>query len=164
VSDRRRNLFILLLVAGLIAASAAVLVAKQTRLGLDLQGGVELVYQGKPTPQQPKVTQEALDRALSIVRKRVDQLGALLGRERAEQVGELGIVERQGKRPRPRRIAGGERVRHRRDDRRIESHLVARRDRFSGAGRGGFAHRGVSRAWRRRRRGPAPRRRTAPSC
>ena len=29
---------------------------KPTRLGLDLQGGVELVYQGRPTPKVPEVT------------------------------------------------------------------------------------------------------------
>jgi SecD/SecF fusion protein len=75
MSDRRRNLLILLLVAGLLAASAIVVATQPTKLGLDLKGGVELVYQGKPTPQQPKVTQEALDRAVDIIRERVDLLG-----------------------------------------------------------------------------------------
>jgi SecD/SecF fusion protein len=75
MTDRRRNGLILLLVAGLMAASLAVVVAKPTRLGLDLKGGVELVYQGEPTPQVPTVTPEALDRALDIIRSRVDQLG-----------------------------------------------------------------------------------------
>ena len=75
MSDRRRNLFILLLVLGLMAASAYVLTSKPTRLGLDLQGGVELVYQGKPTPQVPEINAEAIDRALDILRKRVDSLG-----------------------------------------------------------------------------------------
>ncbi len=74
MSDRRRNALILLLVAGLIAASAAVIVVKKTHLGLDLKGGVELVYQGKPTAQS-KVTPESLERAINIMRKRVDQLG-----------------------------------------------------------------------------------------
>jgi SecD/SecF fusion protein len=75
MSDRRRNAFILLLVAGLLLASFAVIATKPTRLGLDLKGGVELVYQAKPTPAQPKVTPEALDRAIDIMRERVDQLG-----------------------------------------------------------------------------------------
>jgi SecD/SecF fusion protein len=73
--DRRRNGLILLLVAGLLLASLAAIAAKKTRLGLDLKGGVELVYQGEPTPQVPTVTPEALDRALDIIRSRVDQLG-----------------------------------------------------------------------------------------
>ena len=75
MSDRRRNGLILLLVLGLLVASVVVLLQKPTRLGLDLQGGVELVYQGKPTPQQPRVDAAALDRALEIMRDRVDQLG-----------------------------------------------------------------------------------------
>jgi SecD/SecF fusion protein len=74
MSDRRRNALILLLVAGLVAASAAVIALKKTRLGLDLKGGVELVYQGRPTAQS-KVTPESLERSINIMRKRVDQLG-----------------------------------------------------------------------------------------
>src|SRR3954468_14949621 len=90
MSERRRSLFILLLVFGLIAASAVVVLTKSTKLGLDLQGGVQLVYEGQPTPQQPKVTQEALDRALQIMRDRVDAFGVsepelqLLGRQQIE--------------------------------------------------------------------------------
>jgi SecD/SecF fusion protein len=74
MTDRRRNLFILLLVAGLLAASVAVIVTKPTRLGLDLKGGVSLIYQAKPT-KQSAVTGEAVDRTLDIMRERVDQLG-----------------------------------------------------------------------------------------
>src|SRR5436190_5301706 len=74
MTDRRKNLLILLIVAGLIAASLAVIMTKKTRLGLDLKGGVELVYQGKPTAQS-KVNSESLERAADIMRKRVDQLG-----------------------------------------------------------------------------------------
>jgi SecD/SecF fusion protein len=74
MTDRRRNTLILLLVAGLIAASFAVIATKKTRLGLDLKGGVELVYQAKPTAQS-KVDSESLNRAIDIMRKRVDQLG-----------------------------------------------------------------------------------------
>ncbi|MFI4984998.1 MAG: protein translocase subunit SecD [Gemmatimonadales bacterium] len=74
MTDRRRNALILLIVAGLIAASFAVVATKKTRLGLDLKGGVELIYQGKPTAQS-KVDAESLNRAIDIMRKRVDQLG-----------------------------------------------------------------------------------------
>ena len=72
---RRRNLFILLFVGGLLLASGWVISKQQTRLGLDLRGGVELIYQGQPTPQQPEVTQEAIDRSLEIIRQRTDKLG-----------------------------------------------------------------------------------------
>ncbi|HEX4466246.1 MAG TPA: protein translocase subunit SecD, partial [Solirubrobacteraceae bacterium] len=74
MTDRRRNLFVLLLVGALIAGSVAIIAAKKTRLGLDLKGGVELVYQGKPTAQS-QVTPESLERAIDIMRKRVDQIG-----------------------------------------------------------------------------------------
>src|SRR5204863_115243 len=62
------------LVLGLFLASVAVIAAKKTRLGLDLKGGVSLVYQAKPT-KQAAVTSDAINRALDIMRERVDQLG-----------------------------------------------------------------------------------------
>src|SRR6202790_2917792 len=74
MSDRRKNALVLLIVAGLLAASMAAIATQRTRLGLDLKGGVELVYQGKPTAQS-KVDSESLNRAIDIMRKRVDQLG-----------------------------------------------------------------------------------------
>jgi SecD/SecF fusion protein len=74
MTDRRRNLLVLLLVAGLLAGSLAVIATKPTRLGLDLKGGVSLIYQAKPT-KQSAVTGDAIDRTLDIMRKRVDQLG-----------------------------------------------------------------------------------------
>src|SRR4051812_18354750 len=75
MSERRRSLFVLLLVLGLIAASAFAVTQRPTKLGLDLQGGVQLVYQGQPTAQQPTVTQQALQNSLDIMRKRVDAFG-----------------------------------------------------------------------------------------
>src|ERR671925_514239 len=74
MTSRRRNLFVILLVLGFVAVSGVILAVKPTRLGLDLKGGVELVYQGQPTPQS-KVTPEAIDRAIDIMRERVDALG-----------------------------------------------------------------------------------------
>ncbi len=75
MTDRQRHGFILLLVLGLLGASVLVMVSQKTRLGLDLKGGVELVYQGQPTAQTPTVTQDALSRAVDIMRERVDALG-----------------------------------------------------------------------------------------
>ncbi|MGI8802508.1 MAG: protein translocase subunit SecD [Solirubrobacteraceae bacterium] len=81
MTDRRRNTFVLALVAGLMIVSVLVVVglpglskAKPTRLGLDLKGGVELVYQGKATAQSA-VNADSLTRAIDIIRQRVDQLG-----------------------------------------------------------------------------------------
>ncbi len=82
MTDRQRNGFILLLVGGLLIASLIVIVgipgatkARKTVLGLDLKGGVQLVYQGQPSAQTPVVTSDALQRAVDIMRSRVDQLG-----------------------------------------------------------------------------------------
>jgi SecD/SecF fusion protein len=74
MTDRRRNLLILLIVLGLLVVSGVVIVTKQTRLGLDLKGGVQLTYKGRPTPQA-QVNNESLEHAIDIMRKRVDQLG-----------------------------------------------------------------------------------------
>jgi SecD/SecF fusion protein len=75
MTDRRRHGLILLLVAGLIAASLAAIATKKTVLGLDLKGGVELVYQGLPTQQTPHVDQAALQRAVDVMENRVNALG-----------------------------------------------------------------------------------------
>lgn len=74
MTDRRRNSFVLLVVLLLIGLAAVTIVAKKTRLGLDLKGGVELIYQAKPTAQA-KVDTTSLERAIDIMRKRVDKLG-----------------------------------------------------------------------------------------
>jgi SecD/SecF fusion protein len=75
MTDRQRNLFILVLVFGLIAASAVIISADKTVLGLDLKGGVQLTYKGLPTPQIKKVTPAALSRAVDVMRQRTNQLG-----------------------------------------------------------------------------------------
>ncbi len=54
MGGRRRNLLIIALVLGLLAASAIVIAKKPTVLGLDLRGGTQLVYQARPTPQTPR--------------------------------------------------------------------------------------------------------------
>jgi SecD/SecF fusion protein len=80
MTNRVRNLSILALVLVLIVLALLVIIpgsplSKDTRLGLDLKGGIELVYQGRPTPQVPQVTQQALDDATETIRKRTDALG-----------------------------------------------------------------------------------------
>lgn len=75
MSDRQRNFFVLLLVAGLLIASAVVIATKPTKLGLDLQGGVELVYEVQPRAGQPSPSPDAIQRTIDVMRERVDQLG-----------------------------------------------------------------------------------------
>ncbi len=72
---RRRHLFVLLLVLGLLIVSALVIINQPTRLGLDLKGGVQLVYQGEPTGQVKTVSGEDIDRSIEIIRERIDTLG-----------------------------------------------------------------------------------------
>src|SRR5271167_1062269 len=74
MTDRRRNTLGLLLVARLLAVSSVIIATKPTRLGLDLKGGVSFIYKGIPTAHA-KVNSESLNRAINIMRKRVDQLG-----------------------------------------------------------------------------------------
>ena len=64
MSSARRNLAIILVVIGLLVAALLVIIpgspiSEPTRLGLDLKGGVELVYEGRPTPKQPEVTPQS---------------------------------------------------------------------------------------------------------
>ncbi len=75
MSSRRRYLFVLLFVLGLVVASALVIVNTSTKLGLDLKGGIELVYQGQPTGQVKEVTGEDIERSIEIIRERIDELG-----------------------------------------------------------------------------------------
>jgi SecD/SecF fusion protein len=75
MGKRRRNLFVLLFVLGLIVISGLVIANKPTKLGLDLKGGVQLVLQGRPTPQQPTLDNGSMERAVDIIRSGCDQLG-----------------------------------------------------------------------------------------
>jgi SecD/SecF fusion protein len=72
---RRRYVFVLLFVLGLVGVSALVIATKSTKLGLDLKGGIELVYQGQPTGQVTTVEGEDIERSIEIIRERIDQLG-----------------------------------------------------------------------------------------
>jgi SecD/SecF fusion protein len=75
MGKRRRNLFVLLFVFGLIVVSGIVIANKPTKLGLDLKGGVQLVLQGRPTPQQPTLDNGSMEKAVDIIRSGCDQLG-----------------------------------------------------------------------------------------
>jgi SecD/SecF fusion protein len=79
MTNRRSHLILV----GLILAALAGVVAlgvpgspihKKVTLGLDLQGGLEVVLKAQPTKGQ-KLDSSALDRSVSIMRQRVDKLG-----------------------------------------------------------------------------------------
>ncbi len=75
MSRRRSNLFILLFVMLLVGVSGLVIATKETKLGLDLKGGVELIYQGTPTGETTEVSGGDIDRSIEIIRERIDRLG-----------------------------------------------------------------------------------------
>ncbi len=70
----KRSLLLLLVVLGMLAASAVAIALKPAVLGLDLQGGVEVVLQGQPT-EESEVTDAAIERSVEIIRSRVDSFG-----------------------------------------------------------------------------------------
>ena len=75
MGSRRVNLFVVLFVLGLLVGSGVVIASQPTVLGLDLRGGTQLVYEAQGTPANPDPTPEDVDRAIEIVRDRVDSLG-----------------------------------------------------------------------------------------
>jgi len=75
MGTRRSHLFVLLFVLGLVVVSGIVIAKKETKLGLDLQGGLELVYQGQPTGTSNEVSGEDIDDSISIIEQRINKLG-----------------------------------------------------------------------------------------
>jgi SecD/SecF fusion protein len=75
MGTRRGHLFILLFVIALVAVSGLVIASKETKLGLDLQGGLELVYQGQPTGTTTEVSGEDIENSISIIEQRINKLG-----------------------------------------------------------------------------------------
>jgi SecD/SecF fusion protein len=79
VSDRRRHLTLLsFIVAALIGVGLLAIPGspahKSATLGLDLQGGLEVVLEAVP-PKGHKLTSEDIDRSIDIMRNRIDKLG-----------------------------------------------------------------------------------------
>src|SRR3954471_15347721 len=58
-----------------MGVSVAIIVTKETTLGLDLKGGVQLVYQAQPTAAQPTVDAEAMQRSIDLMQQRVNAFG-----------------------------------------------------------------------------------------
>ena len=73
---RHRNLIILLVMAALVAVSLYYIIppSVKTRLGLDLQGGLEVVYTAK-TADGSAPSKAELDQTLAILDRRVNGLG-----------------------------------------------------------------------------------------
>jgi SecD/SecF fusion protein len=79
VSDRRKHLILLGLIASALAAVALLAIPgspvhKSPTLGLDLQGGLEVVLEAVP-PKGHELTSDDVDRSIDIMRNRIDKLG-----------------------------------------------------------------------------------------
>ncbi len=70
----RGNIFIITLVVALLAGTAALIALRSPVLGLDLQGGAEVVLQAQPEKGQ-ELTPEIMATARNILRSRIDTLG-----------------------------------------------------------------------------------------
>jgi SecD/SecF fusion protein len=70
----RRHLLILLALIAALAGIAVLALFRQPTLGLDLQGGLEVVLEARPERGR-ELTQEDLDRSVEIIRDRVDKTG-----------------------------------------------------------------------------------------
>ncbi len=75
MGSRRQHLFVLLFVIALVAVSAIVIASKETKLGLDLQGGLQLVYEGQPTGTATEVSGTDIEDSINIIEKRINNLG-----------------------------------------------------------------------------------------
>lgn len=72
----RAPLWRALFALAVIAASLAVALTQSARLGLDLRGGTQIVLETKDSPDRKiKADSRATDRALEVMRQRVDALG-----------------------------------------------------------------------------------------
>ncbi|MBW8741950.1 MAG: protein translocase subunit SecD, partial [Acidobacteria bacterium] len=79
MKDRRSHLILLALILAALGGVALLAIPgspahKKTTLGLDLQGGLEVVLKAVP-PKGHKLTSEDIDRSITIMRNRIDKLG-----------------------------------------------------------------------------------------
>src|SRR5918911_2346120 len=79
MTNRRSHLTLVGLILAALAGVVALAIPgspvhKKVTLGLDLQGGLEVVLKAQPEKGQ-KLDASALDRSVSIMRNRVDKLG-----------------------------------------------------------------------------------------
>src|SRR6201991_3222719 len=75
MGSRRQHVFVLLFVIGLVILSGIVIASKETKLGLDLQGGLQLVYEGQPTGTATEVSGEDIEESINIIERRINSLG-----------------------------------------------------------------------------------------
>jgi SecD/SecF fusion protein len=75
VGSRRQHVLVLLFVLALVVISGVIIATKETKLGLELQGGLQLVYEGQPTGTATSVSGEDIEDSINIIEKRINNLG-----------------------------------------------------------------------------------------
>jgi preprotein translocase subunit SecD len=72
LTEKRKNIVILLVMLALVIVSVVIVYppSEKTKLGLDLQGGLEIILEA-----QGEVDDDKMDQAIFVVRNRVDKLG-----------------------------------------------------------------------------------------
>src|ERR1700743_2079235 len=75
MGSRRQHVFVLAFVLALVAISGVIIATKETKLGLELQGGLQLVYEGQPTGTNTEVSGEDIEDSINIIEKRINSLG-----------------------------------------------------------------------------------------
>ncbi|HEV7918018.1 MAG TPA: protein translocase subunit SecD [Solirubrobacterales bacterium] len=75
MASRTRNLIILGLVVALLGGSVAAIILKPTRLGLDLAGGISLVYKAVPSEPGRQPSDRELQNAIKVINDRINALG-----------------------------------------------------------------------------------------
>jgi len=84
----RRYLLILAVILAAVAGVVVLALFRSPTLGLDLQGGLEVILQAK-APQGREITQDDLDRSIEIMRQRIDKLGVsepVITRQGSDQI------------------------------------------------------------------------------
>jgi SecD/SecF fusion protein len=89
--SRRGNLAIIALVVALLVGTVALVVFRSPVLGLDLEGGAEVVLEATPEEGQ-EVTPQMLDQAVGILRDRVDALGVAEPEIRKEEGNRISVA------------------------------------------------------------------------
>jgi preprotein translocase subunit SecD len=79
VAERRTHLILVSLILAALVGAAMLMfpgspIHREPRLGLDLQGGLEVILKAVPPPGR-ELTEEDLARSVEIMRNRVDKLG-----------------------------------------------------------------------------------------
>ncbi len=72
----RTLLVMLLLLVGLLAWAFWPGTSSTPRLGLDLQGGTQVILTPKPVTEGASITEEQLNQTVEIIRQRVNGIGA----------------------------------------------------------------------------------------